>query len=88
MERCLKCGAELPDQPGRGRPRKYCGEACLKSATMEVRRLDARIAKLEIQESQYRINAAPATGRVTQEIARLESRLAKLVDAADTGDQE
>lgn len=79
---CLKCGKQLPDIEGPGRPRKFCGEACRKSAAMEVRRLDARIAKLEKDESNYRIKGAETlVKRAEEEIRRLESKMAELLAA-------
>lgn len=81
---CAKCGKELPPQEGAGRPRKFCGEICQKAATMEIKRLDSRIAKLERDESTWRIKGATgyAAGAV-EEIKRLEARLAQLVAAGD-----
>ena len=77
---CLKCGKQLPDIEGPGRPRKFCDEVCRKAATMEIRRLDARLAKLEKDESNYRIKGAETwVKRAVEEIRRLESRLAELV---------
>lgn len=77
---CVKCGKDLPEIEGPGRPRKFCGEVCRKAATMEVRRLDSRIAKLEKGESNYRIKGANEWAkRAAAEIQRLEARLADLV---------
>jgi hypothetical protein len=77
---CLKCGQQLPEIEGPGRPRKFCSEVCRKAAAMEIRRLDARIAKLEKDESTYRIKGAETWAkRAAEEIRRLEARLAELV---------
>lgn len=82
--KCLKCESELPEQQGAGRPRKYCGEACRQAATLEIKRLDSRIAKLERDESTWRIRGATgyATAAAT-EIRRLETRLALLMAAGE-----
>jgi hypothetical protein len=49
---------------------------------MEVRRLDARIAKLEKDESNYRIKGAETlVKRAEEEIRRLESKMAELLAA-------
>lgn len=83
---CLKCGNELPPHDGPGRPRRYCGDTCQKSATMEIRRLNARIAQLEKSESLWRIKGADGWAKgAAVEIKRLEARLAQMV-AADEGE--
>ncbi len=81
---CAKCGKELPIQEGAGRPRKYCGDGCQRAAALEIKRLNSLIAKLERDESTWRIKGATgwAVG-ATKEIARLEARLAELVAAGD-----
>jgi len=77
---CVKCGKDIPEIGGPGRPRKFCGDVCRKSVTMEIRRLDARIAKVEKDESNYRIKGAEGWAkRAAEEIRRLEARLAELV---------
>lgn len=79
---CAKCGNELPEQAGVGRPRKFCSTVCLKLATREVRHLDALIAKLETQESYLRINGnARYAAQVRGEIAHLEARMAEVVES-------
>ncbi len=84
---CVKCGTELPAIDGPGRPRKFCGEVCRKAATLEIRRLDGRISKLEAMESTYRFKGASLAGSVAVEIRRLEARLGDLL-AAQEGDAE
>ncbi len=80
--KCAKCGNELPQQDGPGRPRRYCGDACQRSATLEIKRLDSRIAKLEKDESTWRIRGADGYAKnAAIEIKRLEARLAELVAA-------
>ncbi len=87
MSSCAKCGKELPIQEGAGRPRRYCGDVCQRAATMEIRRLDARIAKLEKDESTYRIKGADGWAKnAAKEVERLEARLAQLVAASDDAD--
>lgn len=82
--KCAKCGNELPEQEGAGRPRKFCGETCKRTATMEVRRLDSRIAKLERDEVTWRCkNYLGYADNAVKEIRRLEARLAELVAAGD-----
>lgn len=85
---CLKCGHQLPEIEGPGRPRKFCSEVCRKVAAMEIRRLDARIAKLEKDESSYRIKGAGEWAkRAAEEIRRLEAKLDELV-ATQTDDAD
>lgn len=82
--KCAKCGTELPAQDGPGRPRKFCGEACQRAAVLELKRLDSRIAKLEKDESTWRIKGANGyAASAVIEIKRLEARLAELVAAGD-----
>lgn len=81
---CAKCGKDLPPQEGPGRPRKFCGGICRQTATAEIKRLNSRIAKLERDESNWRIRGADSFAtRATKEIERLEERLALLVAAGD-----
>lgn len=84
---CAKCGTELPAIAGPGRPRKFCGEVCRKAAALEIRRLDARISRLETMESTYRFKGAALAGSVAVEIRRLEARLSDLLSAQE-GDAE
>lgn len=82
--KCAKCGNDLPEQEGAGRPRKFCSEICKRTATMEIRRLDSRIAKLERDESTWRCkNCTGYADNAVKEIRRLEARLAELVAAGD-----
>ena len=83
--KCLKCDKELPEQQGAGRPRKYCGDACQRAAALEIKRLDSRIAKLERDESTWRIKGYTWADGAVKEIKRLEARLAQLVAAGDEG---
>ena len=79
---CAKCGKDLPAQEGAGRPRKFCDAGCQRAAAMELRRLDALIAKLEKDECTYRIKGAEGWAENSaKEIKRLEERLAQLVAA-------
>jgi len=84
---CSKCGKELPAQEGAGRPRKFCSDACTRAATMEIRRLNARIAQLEKNQSLWRIKGANGWAEnATKEIELLERRLALLVAASEERD--
>ncbi|MCC7311099.1 MAG: hypothetical protein IT510_07625 [Sulfuritalea sp.] len=86
--KCLKCETELPEQQGAGRPRKYCSDACQRAAALEIKRLDSRIAKLERDESTWRVRGADGYAKnAAHEIKRLEARLVQLVAAdAEGGD--
>jgi hypothetical protein len=85
--KCMKCENEIPEQQGAGRPRKYCGDACQRSATLEIKRLDSRIAKLERDESTWRCKGIDVyAANATKEIKRLEARLAQLIATGDEGD--
>lgn len=81
---CLKCGSPIPEHEGPGRPRKFCSDVCKRAAEMEMRRLDSRIAKLERDESTYRIkNAIGWAKGAAEEIKRLEARLEQLLAAGE-----
>lgn len=83
---CIKCGDDLPEQAGAGRPRKFCSETCKRTMMMEIRRLDSRIAKLERDESTWRCkNYQVYADNAVKEIKRLEARLVELVAAAGDG---
>lgn len=87
--KCLKCDSDIPEREGAGRPRKFCGPACRKSATKEIRRLDARIARFEVIESETRIvGRASHAERIRAEIAGLESRMLALLDAGGSDDEK
>ena len=80
--RCAKCDNDIPEHEGVGRPRKFCDDSCLKAATKEMRRLDTRIASLEMLESQSRIsNHIGHAARIRVEIDDLEMRMRKLLNA-------
>ena len=75
-------------QEGPGRPRKFCGEICRQTATAEIKRLNSRIAKLERDESNWRIRgASDFAAKAAKEIERLEERLALLVAAGDDDEE-
>ena len=44
MNTCETCGIELPEQTGRGRPRRYCSDACRKQANRKNLTPPARMA--------------------------------------------
>jgi len=50
---CPKCGADVPQKPGKGRPAVYCGVTCRKAAEYELRRLQRA---LEAAEDRLRAN--------------------------------
>lgn len=82
--KCLKCDQELEEQQGAGRPRKYCGDACQRAATLEIKRLDSRIAKLERDESTWRVRGADGYAKsAASEIKRLEARMASLLAGSE-----
>lgn len=84
---CAKCDGDMPEQEGVGRPRKFCSTACLKSATKEIRRLDTRIARLELIESESRIcNRIQHAARIRIEIEELEVRMRTLLGAGEIDD--
>jgi hypothetical protein len=81
---CVKCGKEVPEQDGSGRPRKFCGAACKRASELEVKRLNALIAKVQAEESKLRINGAePYARRAAEEVKRLEARLLDLLAEED-----
>lgn len=82
--KCAKCDGDMPEQEGVGRPRKFCSSACLKAATKEIRRLDTRIARLELIESESRIcNRIQNAARIRIEIDELEARMRTLLNAGE-----
>jgi hypothetical protein len=50
---CVKCGAPLA-QPGRGRPRLYCGDLCRQASAYEIRRIRRLLSSLAAEASYYR----------------------------------
>lgn len=79
---CKKCGAPIAHSEVAGRPKTYCGSACRRAAELEVRRIDARLSRLErelmeIRLTGYFILAKP--NEIEAEIERQESRLCELL---------
>src|SRR5436190_11301813 len=44
---CVRCGAELNQREGAGRPRRFCGNACKRSVEFELRRFERRLVNLD-----------------------------------------
>jgi hypothetical protein len=87
---CPVCGCTVDPVVGRGRPKLFCSAPCRRLATAEVRRLDARIGRLEDELSQWRVTAEASRtgwerdpGLLAAEVARLRSRLLALLRAGD-----
>lgn len=49
MPNCPVCNAEVQVSEGRGRPHRYCGEPCRRSAEFAIRRLNRRLDGYEIE---------------------------------------
>src|SRR5687768_17907774 len=56
MRTCRKCGAELPEAAGPGRPRSYCSVGCRRAAELEVRRLQRALENTEDMIRQCRLD--------------------------------
>lgn len=79
---CKKCGAPIAQSEVAGRPKTYCGHACRRAAELEVRRIDARLGRLEGELMQTRLNgylSLTKPGEIEAEIERQESRLRELL---------
>ncbi len=84
MSACVKCGSELPEQVGRGRPAWYCGAACRRAAEFEIRRIGNRLASLEDQLMRSRLGGyliLTPIKMIEAEIAKQEARLRDLLGA-------
>lgn len=86
---CPFCAGELPTGARRGRPKTYCSAACRRSAELEIRRIDRRLAALEGSLSYER--QSPLAGLtydmtiapIEEEIARQRKRLLELLSAGE-----
>lgn len=90
MENCLKCGAPLETGSGKGRPKAYCSTACRRSAEYEIRRVDQRLAALELDAQNIRLGrmmilSGRETEKIEVEIGLLEARLKLLLSAGAEG---
>ena len=89
MENCIKCGAPLEVNTGKGRPAAYCSTACRRAAEMEIRRADQRLAGLENKAQELRLGyGLPDVGGkqaalVEAEIKRVEARLKLLLSVGE-----
>ena len=80
--KCRICGGPLEQADGPGRPKTYCGTACRRSAEMEIRRIDRRLADLEGRLSDCRatdLHTYASPRHLRAEIARQGGRLAELL---------
>jgi hypothetical protein len=93
-ETCAKCGRPLHDRPATGRPPKFCGVGCRRSAELAVRRIDARIGALE--EALERLDGGlggwdgtppgligPLTEAKRAALTKCEARLRDLLEALE-----
>jgi len=87
---CPVCLGALPAAPAVGRPAKYCSTACRRSAELEVRRVNDRLADLEARESHIRLHgemscyakgqgAKRSVELIGQEVALQRARLLTLL---------
>jgi hypothetical protein len=86
---CPKCGNELPQREGAGRPARYCSTTCKRAAAYEITRLNRRLQSLEDRASNERLeqfenNLTKSAGwldmcggDVAHRIAALESEIGR-----------
>lgn len=86
---CIKCGANIAAHAGAGRPKAYCSDACRRSADLEIRRIDRRMEKLEMDAQNLRLGRGMFTDcdaeKIAAEIEQNEARL-KLLLSGNDGD--
>jgi hypothetical protein len=84
MRTCRKCGAELPEAAGPGRPRSYCSVGCRRAAELEVRRLQRALENTEdmIRQCRFGWNCHTEADipKYAAEVERLEARLREVLD--------
>lgn len=51
---CAKCGGTFERPSGPGRPPTYCGEACRRLTEFEIRRLDRRLSRYELEQREQK----------------------------------
>ena len=65
MTNCPKCGNDLPQQEGAGRPARYCSDACKRAAGYEMTRLNRRLQgiedRLSMEREEYAVKVATQT---------------------------
>lgn len=86
MSTCIKCGAALQEQTGRGRPALYCGRACRRAAELEIRRINNRLSGLEDQLMRARLPGClvlTPIADIEAELGRQETRLRQLLAAGE-----
>ena len=89
MATCPICTGKLPEGTGRCRSRTYCGDACRRSAELEIRRIDRRLGALADSISQLRRERSEGRGLVlelkaaTTETGRQQKRLLEVVSAGE-----
>ncbi|TDI18401.1 MAG: hypothetical protein E2P05_00560 [Acidobacteria bacterium] len=52
---CQKCGTQLPESDGAGRPKKFCSKSCRRAAEYEITRIHRLLGDLEQELSSYRM---------------------------------
>ena len=57
---CAKCRTPLAPYAGSGRPSAYCGEACRRLAEYEIKRIDRRLARDQLQLREELADRNPA----------------------------
>lgn len=82
--RCRKCGSDLPQRPGPGRPLSYCSKGCRRAAEYELRRIQSALEDVEgqIRWCRFKFNGRrPEQEPMFEaERLRLEARLRELLD--------
>jgi ribosomal protein L40E len=81
---CRKCGADLPEAAGPGRPRAYCSTGCRRAAEYEAKRINKAIEEVEEQVRWCRFGWYSRTKRdipkYQEELWRLEARLRAILN--------
>jgi hypothetical protein len=82
VKKCPICGGKLPESAGPGRPRKFCSPACSRAAELEIRRVNARLERLEDRLSECRASEVASFDSpklLEAEIARQHAHLLELL---------
>ena len=81
--KCVICEQELPPiKPGAGRRAKFCGTPCRRAREFEIRRIQARLSRLEDEAEKARrfpLQYLDA-GQIDSEISGNRDRLLILLD--------
>jgi hypothetical protein len=56
---CAKCGAAIERTPGPGRTPSYCGDLCKRLIEYEVRRIDRRLGRYELELRELKADTDP-----------------------------